>query len=418
MPRFYDQALEAERIDNARLISAVRFFCVSAFFALFVVLGGVLQLDFWKDSLGVFTVYFALSLGMYVAGRKSARVVSWISLAIAFVDVPVVFWLQWAQFPSSNPGGIAGFNIGIYMLMLVLAAFALEGWKIYFTAAVAAIFEGLLLWLAGVSAGAIFGTFVLLGVTAFVCSFGSRRLRDMVITVADAQKNRSERARDDFLAVASHELRSPFAAFKLQLQNLVAKGGNEPAGAQLETLGKSLDQLDRLTASLLDVSTFSARRVPLEIAPVDLVSLIKETIEQASSQVTAAGCKMQLLAPPSLVGNWDRMRLTQVLSNLLANALKYGSGKPIEVLVTNGDSARLEIRDHGIGIDAADTDRIFTRFERAVPLRQYAGFGLGLWISKEIVEAHGGTIAVSSVPNEGSTFVVELPLDARQTING
>jgi signal transduction histidine kinase len=360
-------------------------------------------------------VYFALSLTIYLAGRKSTHALSWISLAIALVDVPAVFWLAWAQFPTSHPASIAGFNIGLYMLMLVLAAFALEGWKIYFTAAIAAMFEGLLQWLAGVSLGAIVATAILLAATAFACAYGSRRLRNMVIMVADAQKNLSDRARDNVLAVASHELRSPFATFKLQLQKLAINKHTEPLGTQLDNIGSSLDQLDQLIASLLDVSSLSSKRVPLEIAPVDLVSLIKETIERASDQLAAAGCQTRVLAPPSLVGHWDRMRLTQVLSNLLTNALKYGSGKPIELRLTTGDGARLEIRDQGIGIDAADTERIFARFERAVPLRQYSGFGIGLWISKEIVEAHGGSIEVSSVPNQGSSFVVELPLDARET---
>jgi len=110
-------------------------------------------------------------------------------------------------------------------------------------------------------------------------------------------------------------------------------------------------------------------------------------------------------------GFWDRLRISQVVTNLLANAVKYGGGKPVEVeFGPEGDAAFLVVRDHGIGIDPADQPQIFERFERAVSSRNYGGLGLGLYIVKRIVEAHGGTITVQSKPGEGATFRVQLPL--------
>jgi signal transduction histidine kinase len=109
-------------------------------------------------------------------------------------------------------------------------------------------------------------------------------------------------------------------------------------------------------------------------------------------------------------GLWDRARLEQVVTNLLSNAVKYGRGQPIEVAVMGADDrARLVVRDQGIGIAPEHLSRIFERFERAVSAHNYGGLGLGLYIVRQIVEAHGGAIHVTSTPGEGSTFVVDLP---------
>jgi signal transduction histidine kinase len=110
------------------------------------------------------------------------------------------------------------------------------------------------------------------------------------------------------------------------------------------------------------------------------------------------------------VGRWDSLRLEQVVTNLLTNALKYGAGRPIEVTVEGDDThARLSVRDQGIGIAEEDAGRIFERFERAVSVQHYGGFGIGLWIVREIIQALGGTIEVRSTVGQGATFTVILP---------
>jgi len=117
-----------------------------------------------------------------------------------------------------------------------------------------------------------------------------------------------------------------------------------------------------------------------------------------------------------VVGWWDRLRVEQVVSNLLSNAIKYGDGQPIVVaLDQDGRSARLCVKDHGIGIAPEHHERLFARFERGVSRRQYGGFGLGLWITRQLVDAMGGRISVDSRPGQGATFSIVLPLDSAAT---
>jgi two-component system sensor kinase FixL len=119
------------------------------------------------------------------------------------------------------------------------------------------------------------------------------------------------------------------------------------------------------------------------------------------------------LASGDTRGIWDRRRLEQVLRNLLSNALKYGEGKPVEISIEGRDAnVRLVVRDQGIGIDSPDLQRIFDPFERAAPIEHFGGLGLGLYIVRHIVEAHGGTIEVSSKPGAGARFMISLPREA------
>ncbi|HWL86882.1 MAG TPA: ATP-binding protein, partial [Polyangiaceae bacterium] len=128
------------------------------------------------------------------------------------------------------------------------------------------------------------------------------------------------------------------------------------------------------------------------------------------SESQQSGSTIDIHAAESVVGRWDPTRIEQITSNLLSNAIKYGQGKPILVEVTSENAhARLRIHDQGIGIAPEQQQRIFDRFERAVSVRHYGGFGLGLWIVRQIVEASGGQVTVESQVGQGSTFTVELP---------
>jgi signal transduction histidine kinase len=116
-----------------------------------------------------------------------------------------------------------------------------------------------------------------------------------------------------------------------------------------------------------------------------------------------------------VVGSWDRLALEEVADNLLSNAIKFGAGKPVTVALTADErTARLAVRDRGIGISEADRARIFGRFERAVTRREHGGFGIGLWLANQLVTAMGGAIAVEGGPGEGTTFTVTLPRDGMQ----
>src|SRR5262249_28758834 len=145
----------------------------------------------------------------------------------------------------------------------------------------------------------------------------------------------------------------------------------------------------------------------------ELTAIVGTAIDQIAEAARKVGSTVVFEATPPVVGRWDRSRLERVATNLLSNALKYGAGKPVRVGVqADADRAIFSVRDEGIGIDPADHDRIFGQFERAVSARNYSGFGLGLWIVREIVRVHGGRIDVTSTPGAGSMFTVTLPLRA------
>jgi PAS domain S-box-containing protein len=235
------------------------------------------------------------------------------------------------------------------------------------------------------------------------------------------QSQEAVRLREDFLSVASHELHTPLTPLRLHLQTLqraLAASADGLAAGLMPKVDKALRQVKRLSQlvdDLLDVSRLTSGRLRLQWEDVDLMELTRDLVERFAEQARAADCPLHVTTEVSPVGHWDRMRLEQVLTNLITNALKYGVGQPVELHVAaSGGRAYWSIRDHGIGIAAQDLDRIFGRFERAVSTRQYGGLGLGLYISREIVRALGGDIQVESQPGAGARFTVELPLEPGQ----
>ena len=167
-----------------------------------------------------------------------------------------------------------------------------------------------------------------------------------------------------------------------------------------------LETLDRL----LDVSRLSSGRIDLELDEIDLVESALEVLESFEAELAVARCRLTVTAPPSLVGWWDRLRLDQICRNLVSNAIRFGAGRPIEVVIANDDStATLTIRDFGIGIPEQRLGVIFERFERGPEGNRSGGFGIGLWVVRNLCAAMGGTITVDSVVGVGSTFTVTLP---------
>jgi PAS domain S-box-containing protein len=220
------------------------------------------------------------------------------------------------------------------------------------------------------------------------------------------------RVRDDFLSIASHELRTPLTPLRLQtqvLRRLLANGETpapEKLASSLDTLDRQTDRLGRLVNDLLDVSRITAGKLTLHREPLDLADVAREVVERYAG---ASRSRIELRTLPA-PGSWDRVRLEQVATNLLANAIKYGEGKPIDVVVQPGDGgAVLTVCDRGMGIAPQDAERIFGRFERAISATAYGGLGLGLYITRQIVAAHGGRISVDSAPGQGATFTVVLP---------
>jgi signal transduction histidine kinase len=227
-------------------------------------------------------------------------------------------------------------------------------------------------------------------------------------------------ARDEFLSIASHELKTPLTAIQLLIQNqerLLRSAG--PAALPYERLArgseiilKEIKRLAVLIDDLLDVSRISAGRLSLNREVIDLHSLIKEVLAREEMQLIKARMPLEEDLQENVLIAIDRLRIDQVLTNLLSNAIKYAPGKPLRVgLAAEGGVARIEVRDQGPGISKGDQDKLFTRFERAAAsATAVSGLGLGLFISKQIVEAHHGKIKINSEPGSGASFVVTLPL--------
>lgn len=221
--------------------------------------------------------------------------------------------------------------------------------------------------------------------------------------------------RDEFLSLASHELRNPLNA--LQLQNeyywrrLNDGEGLGEVRQMLEMSRRQVSRLVRYVDTILDASRFQPGKITLRRESVDLAQLIADTCESLRPQLEHARCRLELCLPGPVVGTWDAFRLGQVVTNLLDNAIKYAPRSTINVLLTDlGDSARLSVRDSGMGIDPSHKSKIFDRYERASRAGGgISGLGLGLYIVKEIIEAHYGKIEVTSALGKGAEFIVSLP---------
>ncbi|XSE93955.1 PAS domain S-box protein [Pseudomyxococcus flavus] len=243
----------------------------------------------------------------------------------------------------------------------------------------------------------------------------------VAFTIENAQLYRkaqeSIRARDEFLSIASHELKTPVTSMKLRVQQLARTAARQASGempvekvtAMLDVFGDQLRRLSHLVDHLLDVSRVNEPQVELRREAMDLAAVARDVTDHLRGQMRRAGSAFELVAPEPVMGRWDRLRMEQVMINLLTNAMKYGAGAPIRMEVTRvGAGARIRVRDSGVGIPLASQARIFERFERAAS-RNYGGLGLGLFITRRLVEAHGGTIRVESRPGEGATFTIDLP---------
>jgi PAS domain S-box-containing protein len=237
------------------------------------------------------------------------------------------------------------------------------------------------------------------------------------------------RHRDEVLAIASHELKTPVGSMRLQtrmLERVAMETANElraihdrtgAATHELTTIGERVRKLEgytrrlgRLIEELLDSSHVRLAELPLKLEDTDLSELTREAALSIRDEIEASGSTLTIRADAPISGRWDPLRIEQVVANLLLNAAKFGQGRPIAVTVDGGpSSARVSVQDQGLGIALEDQKRIFEQFERAVALGSAYGLGLGLYIVRQIVEAHGGLVSVRSVVGAGSTFTVELP---------
>ena len=234
--------------------------------------------------------------------------------------------------------------------------------------------------------------------------------------------------RDEFISIASHELKTPITALKLQTQ-LIKASLNPDSKIQIpkdrlallvNNSDQQIDRLSRLITDLFDVSGLNQGQLNLRYERFDLRELILEILDHFKVDLTVSGSTIDLDAPAPIIGNWDRVRMEQVVRNLIGNAIKYGRGRPIHISawIEGGPQglyrpvARMHIRDQGIGIDEENRNLIFERFKRGACGTNIQGLGLGLYIVRQILVAHGGHVHVQSEADQGSTFIIEVPVQA------
>lgn len=221
-------------------------------------------------------------------------------------------------------------------------------------------------------------------------------------------------ARDNLLAVAAHELRNPMHALLLQVTAALTIAKRDQVDAlvpRLERIRHIVDIYVKRATLLLDVARLDARGWPVERRTFDFAQVVRDICGSYEPEAQYSRCAVSLNIPRTLTGQWDRLAVEQIVANLLSNAIKYGAGTPIDITLSQEDSAAvLSVRDHGPGIAPNDQSRIFERFEQAVGSQEKrSGFGIGLWLVKSLAEAHGGEIRVHSQLGTGSTFTVRLP---------
>jgi signal transduction histidine kinase len=277
-----------------------------------------------------------------------------------------------------------------------------------------------------------------LGAILWVCktagpfsASNQRLMRTLVVHCAEALERarlydlseKAVRSRDTLISVSAHELLTPVAGSKLQMQLLRKRmaEGQEITQAMVRKMvdqtERQLDRLNRLVNEMLDLSRINLGKLTLRRTRTNLSELVSDLIERMGPQLQSSGCTVgsTVLAEieSRIEGQLDSYRIEQVLSNLVSNACRYGRGKPVQIRLQRKpkNQALLEVRDQGIGIKKEDQERIFQRFERVASMDEGGGLGLGLFVVKQIVEAHGGAVTLESDFGHGSSFSVHLPLN-------
>ena len=227
-----------------------------------------------------------------------------------------------------------------------------------------------------------------------------------------------DRLRDEFLSLASHELMTPVTSLALGAEVMKREIARQPCvsgrvTAAIGVVDRQIGRLVLLFDELLQATELEAGPPDLTLEDVDLTELVHRVVGHLAEHLPEAARTVSVDGQPALTGRWDRARLERVVLHLVKNAVTFGEGQPItiEVRATPG-GARLVVRDQGLGIAREDQARIFERFERAVPVSRFGGLGLGLYIARAVIRAHGGSIDVESEPGRGAAFTVELPLAA------
>jgi PAS domain S-box-containing protein len=244
---------------------------------------------------------------------------------------------------------------------------------------------------------------------ALAQEFGRRAGTILDNTKLFQSTQKAVRARDEFLSIASHELKTPITSLKLQLEMMLRPGkASDPS--KIQNAVKQVDRLTLLVNDLLDVGRLESGKMNYHIDVVSIAEVVKEVTEAMHPHFLSTGTSLNVSVEGNPIAFVDRYRMEQVLVNLLNNAQKYGLGKPVDVVLTKeNNDVILVIRDRGVGIAQSHIQKIFGKFERGGKVSSIAGLGLGLYITREIITAFKGDIKVQSREGELTEFVVTLP---------
>lgn len=247
----------------------------------------------------------------------------------------------------------------------------------------------------------------------------SLRSRKRQYQVRDLLKSQIEATniRDEFISIASHELKTPLTSLKLQTQMTRRQVSNpevmtfEKMKKQLDYTVNQIDRLNKLVDDMLDISRINTGKLIIHKAKFNLSELVLELIERFTPQFEAVGCTIKTNISPEVIGSWDSYKIEQVINNLFSNAIRYSPKKQITVgLEIKGSDAVLNVQDEGMGIEPKNLERIFERFERVSST--ISGLGLGLYITRQILDLHQGSIIAESEPGRGSNFIIHLPIES------
>ena len=229
---------------------------------------------------------------------------------------------------------------------------------------------------------------------------------------------RALKMRDDFMSMVAHELRTPLNTLhveaqlrKLQLDRGIAEAFTpEKIRAMVERDSRQIQSMIRLIGDMGDVSRIQSGKLSIRRTPVDLARLLQRIVGDLAQQAEAAGCSISLQAPSQIICECDEIRVEQIVINLLTNALRYGGAQPVEVRLTELEAeVEIAVHDRGLGIAPEEQQRIFEKFERGGTKAASEGLGMGLFIARELADAHGGSLQVVSKLGEGATFSLRLP---------
>jgi signal transduction histidine kinase len=242
------------------------------------------------------------------------------------------------------------------------------------------------------------------------------------LSLAKMKAEAAVKSRDEFFSMASHELKTPLTSLKLQTQmrkrNIKRGNFSDFAPENLEELcnedERQVDRLNFLVDNMLDVSRLTSGNFELELENFDLMEMLQDVIRRMELLLLQSKNSCSLQAPDQVIGRWDRHRLEQVLTNLLSNAGKYAPGSAIQIEAQIMDKeVCITVADQGPGISEIDQERIFDPFKRLKYGGEAKGLGLGLYITKRIIEAHHGRISVDSQQGAGTKFIIHLPREVQ-----